>query len=129
MRARTHRMAVPMSRPRTFAFLAVAATLTMVGGTLQPSNASPIRPQDALASQPERVLDTRSRVGAGGKSTLGRIITFGVPAAAAAGASTVVLNITATDALGAGWAKAWPCGEPMPNTSTVNYVPGRTSAN
>lgn len=40
-----------------------------------------------------------------------------------------VLNITATDATGTGYVTAWPCDEPMPNASNVNFVAGEPSPN
>jgi hypothetical protein len=85
---------------------------------------------DVAATQPSRILDTRVGIGvAAGQLTPGKIITLAVPAAAAAGATSVVLNLTATEATADGWVKAWPCGEPTPNTSVLNFTPGRTAAN
>ncbi len=49
----------------------------------------------------------------------------GVPANAAA----VVLNLTITSPAGAGFASVYPCGSPVPGTSTVNYVAGQTVPN
>jgi 2',3'-cyclic-nucleotide 2'-phosphodiesterase (5'-nucleotidase family) len=40
-----------------------------------------------------------------------------------------VLNITATDAAGTGYVTAWPCDEPQPNASNVNFVAGEPSPN
>jgi hypothetical protein len=34
----------------------------------------------------------------------------------------VLLNLTATDALAAGYVTAWPCGDPMPPTSVLNFT-------
>ena len=49
----------------------------------------------------------------------------GVPADAIA----VVLNVTVTGAQGGGFVTVWPCGEPMPNASSLNYTAGSTVAN
>lgn len=49
----------------------------------------------------------------------------GVPSDAAA----VVLNITATAALGDGFATVYPCGAPQPNASNLNFVAGDTIPN
>jgi len=49
----------------------------------------------------------------------------GVPADAAA----VVLNITATGALGGGFATVYPCGATQPNASNLNFVAGDTIPN
>ncbi len=44
------------------------------------------------------------------------------------GVGAVALNVTAVDALGAGFVTVYPCG-PMPTTSNVNYVAGQTVPN
>jgi hypothetical protein len=44
-------------------------------------------------------------------------------------ASTVVLNVTGTDATAAGYVTVWPCGETQPLASSLNLVPGVTSPN
>jgi hypothetical protein len=49
----------------------------------------------------------------------------GVPATATA----AVLNVTAVDAKGPGFLTVWPCGEPRPNASSLNYSPGQTVPN
>lgn len=49
----------------------------------------------------------------------------GVPADARA----VALNVTVTDARAAGFVTVWPCGDPMPEASNVNFVAGRTIPN
>jgi hypothetical protein len=79
---------------------------------------------------PVRVLDTRAGIGSPPQALApGRILTLGVPAASQAGASSVALNLTATDAVGPGFLTAWPCGQAMPATSVLNFVPGQTVAN
>ena len=49
----------------------------------------------------------------------------GVPVDAAA----VVLNVTVTEAQGAGYITVWPCGTARPNASSLNYITGSTVAN
>jgi hypothetical protein len=77
---------------------------------------------------PARILDTRS--GSGGKfadqdNRKVRIIgAGGVPA----GASAVVLNVTATEASRAGFLTVWPGGG-VPSISSVNVVEGQTVPN
>ena len=44
-------------------------------------------------------------------------------------ASAAVLNVTVTDAQGAGFVTVFPCGQPRPLASTLNYVTGSTVAN
>src|SRR5439155_327247 len=50
----------------------------------------------------------------------------GVPAA---GASAVVLNVTAVTPSGSGFLTVYPSGTPRPNTSNLNWVPGKTVPN
>jgi hypothetical protein len=80
------------------------------------------------AAVPRRVLDTRDgggqRVAAGG--------TVRLDAGALGTDSTtkgVMLNLTATDATGAGFATAYPCGTEVPTTSSLNYGPDSVAAN
>ncbi|HEX6659532.1 MAG TPA: hypothetical protein VF065_15685, partial [Ilumatobacter sp.] len=50
-------------------------------------------------------------------------------AAATAGATSVVLNLTADGANADGFVTAWPCNAPMPQTSILNFTPGHAVAN
>ncbi|HWM18274.1 MAG TPA: hypothetical protein VNO51_01210 [Ilumatobacteraceae bacterium] len=84
---------------------------------------------EVKAIQPVRVLDTRSGVGGTtGPIAAGQKLTLPVPAAAA-GASSVVLNLTADGANVDGFVIAWPCDAPMPQTSILNFTPGHAVAN
>lgn len=95
-----------------------------------PVVASAPRPAAVQAIQPTRMLDTRSGIGGtSGRVVPGQIVTVPMPAAAAAGATTVVLNLTATGATATGWARAWACGDPQPETSSINFEAGRDVAN
>ncbi|MEP7113236.1 MAG: hypothetical protein ABI862_08225, partial [Ilumatobacteraceae bacterium] len=49
----------------------------------------------------------------------------GVPA----NADSVVLNVTATDATGAGFVTVYPCGQAQPLASSLNYLTGGTAPN
>ena len=111
--------------------LVVLALSALLASLVVTSVSAPQRASaDVAATQPSRILDTRIGLGAPtGLVTPGKVLALAVPAAAAAGASSVVLNITATEATAAGWVKAWPCGEATPNTSVLNFTPGRTAAN
>ncbi len=91
-----------------------------------------------VSSIPARLLDSRSNVTtidtlfAGiGLREAGTITEL--PVAGRAGvptdATTVVLNVTATDTRGAGFVTVWPCGTPQPNASNLNYATGATIAN
>ena len=44
-------------------------------------------------------------------------------------ADAVVLNMTAVNARTAGFATVYPCGEPRPNASNLNFAAGQTIAN
>jgi len=87
-----------------------------------------------IAQQPDRVLDTRpdSQTGyTGAKPSAGQTIelTVGGVHGVPADADAVVLNVTGTDATGAGYVTVWPCGQPQPVASSLNLVPGTTSPN
>ncbi len=74
---------------------------------------------------PTRVLDTRSGAAVAGGTT--QLVDLGP---AAAGASGAVLNVTATEASGAGFVTVWGPGAPRPVASNVNVErPGQTVAN
>jgi autotransporter family porin len=78
---------------------------------------------------PSRILDTRSGVGGvRGVVGPGQVVRVAAPAAAA-GASALALNVTATDALAPGFVTVWSCDETKPATSNLNYVPGRAIPN
>jgi hypothetical protein len=84
----------------------------------------------ANASVPVRVLDTRSGLGGSpGRLVPGQPLVLALQQAKAARASAVSLNVTATDATGTGFVTAWPCGQPMPATSILNFGPGQIVAN
>ena len=95
--------------------------LAIVTAGETPARAAPL--QAATAISPTRVLDTRGGVGAArGRLNPGAIINLAIPSAASAGASSVLVNLTATDALGTGYVTAWPCNESMPATSVLNFT-------
>ena len=80
-----------------------------------------------VAAKPVRILDTR--VGTGGTGPLGvggkiDVQIAGQGTVPAAGASSVVLNVTATDANAAGYVSAWPTGQAQPLASVLN-LPAR----
>lgn len=94
--------------------------------------ASSIAPQPAAAATstpvPQRVLDTRDGTGAReGRLAPGETLVLDV--AATRGDGSVALNLTAADALEPGYVTAWPCHEPRPDTSVLNFEPGRAVPN
>ena len=82
-------------------------------------------------TQPSRVLDTRSAIGAPGpvgpaqQRDLQITGVGGVPVDAAA----VVLNVTVTEASVGGFVTVWPTAQARPDASSVNMTAGQTVAN
>src|SRR5215471_4304227 len=108
-----------MRRMRTVLALALFAA-TLAAGPLSAHAAG-------TAVAPQRVLDSRAGIG----TTLqalgpGVVLALAVAPATQAGATSVALNLTATDAMAPGFLTAWPCGQAMPATSVLNFVPGQT---
>ncbi len=82
---------------------------------------------------PVRVVDTRTPQrpdGATGKLHAGSVlqVPLGGPSLPA-DATGVVVNITVTEPDAPGFATAFPCGTPLPLSSTVNYAAGEDRAN
>jgi hypothetical protein len=71
-------------------------------------------------SAPLRVADTR---GTGGPVQTGQSRCFPIAGLGSipADAAAVVLNVTAVDYATGGWLTAYPAGQPVPTTSTVNF--------
>ena len=82
---------------------------------------------------PGRILDTRTGAGgvtgpiAGGRTI--DIAVVGQGGVPNSGVAAVVLNVTATDPLGAGYLTVYPSGSPRPASSSLNYGTGATVAN
>ena len=89
---------------------------------------------------PARLLETRSGVGLG--TVDGQFAGVGVRACGfgdgvggcgrggvPVDASAVVLKVTVTEPVGAGFVTVFPCGSPRPLASNVNFVAGATVAN
>jgi hypothetical protein len=94
-------------------------------------------PHDVVALVPARLVDTRT----GGEtidgvgSGTGQVAVDGTMVVAVAGrggvpddASAAVLTVTAVDAGGAGHVRVWPCDQPRPNASSLNFTTGATVA-
>jgi hypothetical protein len=96
-------------------------------------NASPPADNDYTPLVPDRVLDTRSGLGAArgrishqGTVEIPLLGRGGVPAS---GVGAVVLNVTTTDTTTGGYITAWPTGLPRPEASSLNVVANKTVAN
>jgi hypothetical protein len=80
---------------------------------------------------PRRFVDTRFGVG-GPVARLGsdvRTVAIGGVNDVPADAGAVIANITATNGSAAGYIAAFPCGQPVPLVSNVNFLPGQSIAN
>ncbi len=84
------------------------------------------------ALTPNRILDSRSgigtnvhQIGAGETVQLQVTGNGGVPA----GATAAVMNVTVTGASGDGYVIAYPCDQPKPDASNLNFISGQTIPN
>jgi hypothetical protein len=80
---------------------------------------------------PARVLDTRSKIGttAPGPVPAGGTVKLNLSGKVPAGATAAVLNLTVTQPTSAGFITAYPDGQPVPDTSNLNFVAGQTVPN
>ncbi len=81
---------------------------------------------------PERILDTRKAIGVPGTVALeaGEVLELAVGGTVVpetAGAATV--NVTVTEPADLGFVTAFPCDQPRPEASNLNYEPGQSIAN
>ncbi len=84
----------------------------------------------ANAQPPERVLDTRDGLGAARQLVVpGQVLELRSSDIRVQGETVALLNLTADGAQQDGHVKAWPCGQPEPDTSVLNYVVGRAVPN
>jgi hypothetical protein len=78
---------------------------------------------------PVRVLSTRDGVGAGkAKLPKNGQLSLTLPSAPT-GASAAVLNVTVTNPKDAGFVTVFPCGQPTPSASNLNFSAGQTIPN
>lgn len=99
---------------------------------------------DLVPVDPDRILDTRSGLGSGVPSPVGRadgsgdpirVRVTGVAGVPASGVGAVSINLTVTGTLASdtgGFATVYPCSqidEAPPNVSTLNFITGQTVAN
>lgn len=103
---------------------AVVAAATLAVPSVPPVDAATSMPE------PERVLDTREGTGARrGRLGPAETLVLRLPGVATADETTVALNLTTVDASVPGYVTAWPCASPRPETSVVNFEPGRAVPN
>ncbi len=86
-----------------------------------------------VALRPQRILDTRIGLGASpGAVGVGEQVDVqiaGVAGVPAVGVSAVVLNVTATEAMHAGFVTVYPSEARRPTVSNLNLETGQTAAN
>ena len=75
---------------------------------------------------PTRIADTRTGHGA---VAAGGVLQVPVTATVPAGATGVVVNLTAASAASAGYLTAYPCGAAAPTAWNLNVTAGETPAN
>jgi hypothetical protein len=101
--------------------IATTDVIVDIAGYIPPG--SPVTP----LPQPQRFLDTREGVGAP-KARVAGLGILAVPIAGSFGvppdAATVVFNATAVQPSGDGFLTVFPCGEPIPETSSLNFTAG-----
>ena len=83
---------------------------------------------------PERILDTRTGLGAPGPAKLGpgdamTLAVTGRAGVPATGVSAVVLNVTVTEPTAESFLTVWPAGDPLPVASNLNFRTGQTVPN
>jgi hypothetical protein len=96
---------------------------------------TPAAPFSPIA--PARIFESRAAVTVDGQqANVGKLVAHATTQVRVGGragvplnATVAALNITVADPAAAGFVTVYPCGEPKPNTSTVNFQAGQTVAN
>jgi hypothetical protein len=122
--------AAPGTRPGSLEITSTGGPALMIGLT------GFGEPGLSMLPNPVRLLETRASEGQTGyfgpKPAAGQIIELkvaGAPGGAPADASAVVMTVTATNTDGSGFVTVWPCGQPKPKASNLNFTAGQTVAN
>lgn len=122
-----------MKRPRLIALatIALAVTGAGVGSAFAVGDAPASVTSTYTAVAPTRVLDTRHAVGVPTATPVkgNGVVALNLGADVPADATAVTLNVTVTDATGAGYLITYPAGITAPVTSTLNWDAGQTVAN
>ncbi len=92
---------------------------------------SAVRAPGFQAVPPVRVLDTRASIGSpvAGPLGAGQTLVLDLSDHLTDYSTAVVLNVTATGPSAAGFLTVYPCDEPLPTASHLNYVGGQTVPN
>lgn len=123
-----NQVTVPIGTDRSICFTSTVATNLIVdlSGWFAPTGT------ELTTVVPTRFLDTRFGVGGWlGRIGAGQTVDFAVAGVAniPTGASAAVLNVTVAGADAAGFLTVFPCDQPRPDASNLNFVPGRAVAN
>ncbi len=90
---------------------------------------------------PARLMDTRAGAqfptvdgqaqgtGALGAASTRSLLVTGRAGVPASGVGAVALNVTVTAPTASSWLRVYPSGSPLPDASSINYVPGQTVPN
>ncbi|MCU1394458.1 MAG: putative metalloprotease [Ilumatobacteraceae bacterium] len=85
------------------------------------------------AISPVRMVDTRSPIGvpAVARTSPGQVVELAFPEESGIPSvvDSVIVNVTATDAVAGGYVTVYPCGQPPPLASNVNIERGETRPN
>ena len=111
---------------------ALVASAVLPSGHVNTAAAASVVTSSYTAVSPTRVLDSRLGLGVPARLAAGAsfILDIGGVSPVPAGASAVVLNVTATNPNGPGFVSAWPADKARPTTSVINFEsPGQTIAN
>jgi hypothetical protein len=117
---------------RVLAVAAIATASALPTTSANTASAAGIVTTTYTAVSPTRVLDSRIGLGVPGKLAAGSsfVLDIGGVAPVPAGATAVVLNVTATNPDGASFVSAWPADKTQSTTSVINVEsPGQTIAN
>jgi hypothetical protein len=123
---------IELTGMRNGATYSVTVRATNAGGTGPTSGAvvaSPVAVSGTLVPiTPQRLLNTRGGP-AMASDTIRSVNLLALAANDTRAMRSVALNITATEATGAGFLSVYPCAAGVPPTSTVNFEIGQTVAN
>lgn len=123
-------------RPRWHPSAALAIVAFAVGGVLPFGDAAAGNPAPVASVlvpvDPERILDTRTGIGVpAGKVAADTTFTLQLAGIGPipAEATGVIVNLTVTQAAGAGYVTIFPTGTARPEASVINFSPGADIAN
>jgi hypothetical protein len=122
----TARTLAGLDAGHTYAVRVRATNLAVAGPWSEPRSVTPTAPGRLFHGLPlpVRALDTRTGAGAVTPDTVVAIPVVGTTGVVPAVVAAVSMNLTATNATGPGYITAWPCDQPRPTASSLNYVGG-----